>query len=42
MDEHVVLALVLVGVILANAGRYYGFGKAWQRLPAVRNRRYLY
>jgi thiosulfate dehydrogenase [quinone] large subunit len=42
MDEHIVLAIVMVGLILANAGRYYGFGKAWQRVPAVRDRRYLY
>ncbi len=42
MDEHIVLAIVLVGLILANAGRYYGLGKAWQRLPAVKDRRYLY
>jgi thiosulfate dehydrogenase [quinone] large subunit len=42
VDDHVVLAIVLVGLILANAGRYYGLGKAWQRLPIVRDRRYLH
>jgi len=42
VDSHVVLAIVLVGLILANAGRYYGLGKVWQRLPVVRDRRYLH
>lgn len=42
VDDHVVLAIVMVGLILANAGRYYGLGKAWQRLPIVKGRRYLY
>jgi thiosulfate dehydrogenase (quinone) large subunit len=42
VDDHVVLAIVMVGLILANAGRYYGLGKIWQRLPAVKDRRYLY
>lgn len=39
VDQHVVLAIVLIGVILANAGRYGGLGKAWQRLPSVKDRR---
>jgi thiosulfate dehydrogenase (quinone) large subunit len=42
LDEHVVYAIVLVGLILANAGRYYGLGKIWQRVGFVRDRRYLY
>ena len=42
VDDHVVLAIVMVGLILANAGRYYGLGKAWQRLRAVKDHRYLY
>jgi thiosulfate dehydrogenase [quinone] large subunit len=42
LDDHVVYAIVLVGLILANAGRYYGLGKAWQRYELVRDRRYLY
>lgn len=42
LDDHVVSAIVLVGLILANAGRYYGLGKTWQRLEVVRDRRYLY
>ena len=42
LDEHVLEAIVLVGLILANAGRYYGLGKIWQRVGFVRDRRYLY
>lgn len=42
VDEHVVLAIVLVGLILANAGRYYGLGKVWQWVGFVKDRRYLY
>ena len=42
LDDHVVDAIVLVALILANAGRYYGLGKVWQRMEFVRDRRYLY
>jgi thiosulfate dehydrogenase (quinone) large subunit len=35
VDEHVILALVLAGLFLANAGRYYGLGKVWQRTEFV-------
>jgi thiosulfate dehydrogenase [quinone] large subunit len=42
LDDHVVDAIVLVAVILANAGRYYGLGKIWQRMEFVKDRRYLY
>jgi thiosulfate dehydrogenase [quinone] large subunit len=42
VDEHVLYAVVLVGLILANAGRYYGLGKVWQRFRFVEDRRYLY
>jgi thiosulfate dehydrogenase (quinone) large subunit len=42
VDEHVVYIVVLVGLILANAGRYYGLGKIWQRYGFVKNRAYLY
>jgi thiosulfate dehydrogenase [quinone] large subunit len=36
MDDHIVYAVVLVGIMLANAGRYYGLGKAWQRTNLVK------
>jgi hypothetical protein len=42
MDDHFVYAIVLVGLILANAGRHYGMGKVWQRYGLVQDRRYLY
>ena len=42
LDDHVVYAVILVGLILANAGRYWGLGKIWQRYELVRDRRYLY
>ena len=42
VDEHVVYAVVLVGLILANAGRYWGLGKIWQRVGFVKDRRWLY
>ena len=42
LDDHVIEAVVLAGLFLANAGRYYGFGRAWQRLGFVKNRKYLY
>ncbi|HEX6400362.1 MAG TPA: DoxX family protein [Actinomycetota bacterium] len=42
VDDHVIMAAVLVGLILANAGRYYGLGKVWQRYRFVGDRRYLY
>lgn len=35
MDEHIIAALVLAAVFLANAGRYYGLGKVWQRTRLV-------
>jgi thiosulfate dehydrogenase [quinone] large subunit len=42
VDDHFVYVIVLVGLILANAGRYYGLGKVWQRVGVVQDRRYLY
>jgi thiosulfate dehydrogenase (quinone) large subunit len=42
LDEHIVEIVVLVGIMLANAGRYYGLGTAWQKLGFVKDRRYLY
>src|SRR5204863_8095936 len=35
VDEHVVDAVVLAALFLANAGRYYGLGKVWQRTKLV-------
>ena len=41
VDDHVLTVVVLVGLILANAGRYYGLGKMWQNLGFVKTRPYL-
>jgi thiosulfate dehydrogenase [quinone] large subunit len=42
VDDHVIEAVVLVALILANAGRYIGLGRIWQRYSFVENRRWLY
>jgi thiosulfate dehydrogenase (quinone) large subunit len=42
VDDHVIYAVVLVLLILANAGRYYGLGKVWQGYGFVRDRTFLY
>lgn len=36
LDEHIVYAVVLAGLFLANAGRYYGLGRIWQRTELVK------
>jgi thiosulfate dehydrogenase [quinone] large subunit len=36
LDEHVVYAIVLVGIAYVAAGRYLGLGKYWERIPLVR------
>jgi thiosulfate dehydrogenase [quinone] large subunit len=35
MDDHLVYALVLVGLALVGAGHTLGLGKAWERIPVV-------
>jgi thiosulfate dehydrogenase [quinone] large subunit len=41
MDDHIVYALVLVLLALTGAGRTFGFGKTWERLPLVAHRPFL-
>jgi len=36
MDDHLVYALLLVGLALVHAGRTLGLGALWERLPLVR------
>ncbi|WP_249346916.1 hypothetical protein [Microbispora sp. H11081] len=36
MDDHIVYAIVLIGLALANAGDTLGLGKAWAATPLVR------
>ncbi|HEX6844292.1 MAG TPA: hypothetical protein VF235_04170 [Actinomycetota bacterium] len=42
LDDHLMTIVILVGVILANAGLYWGFGRMWQRVGFVKDRKYLY
>jgi thiosulfate dehydrogenase [quinone] large subunit len=42
MDDHLVYALVLVGLALAGAGHTVGLGAAWERLPFVRRHAVLH
>ena len=37
LDDHLVYALVLVLLALVGAGRTWGLGSAWERLPIVRD-----
>ena len=41
MDDHLIYALVLILLAVANAGRYYGLGRWWERTALVRGRPYL-
>ena len=38
VDEHVLAIVLLVAIIAANAGRYLGLGRRWQRLDVVTRR----
>lgn len=41
VDYHVIYALVLVAVAATAAGRTWGLGRAWRRLPLVARHRWL-
>lgn len=41
MDDHIIYALTLVLLGLVGAGRTWGFGAIWERIPFVRNHAYL-
>jgi len=41
IDDHVIYALVLVMLLLANAGRTIGLGKQWERIPFVARNAWL-
>ncbi|MFE6985574.1 hypothetical protein [Streptomyces griseus] len=41
IDYHVLYAAVLVLLAVASAGRTWGLGRTWERLPLVRGRRWL-
>ncbi len=41
MDDHLIYALLVVGLAATNAGDTLGFGKAWGRLPLVQRNPWL-
>ncbi|MFD8566587.1 hypothetical protein [Streptomyces sp. NPDC059639] len=41
MDDHWMIALVLLITAATGAGGYFGLGRAWARLPLVRKNRWL-
>jgi thiosulfate dehydrogenase [quinone] large subunit len=41
MDDHLIYALVLILLALIGAGRTWGFGKAWENIPFVRDHTFL-
>jgi len=41
MDDHLIYALVLVALALANAGHVLGLAQAWERIPLVQRYRAL-
>lgn len=36
IDEHIIYALVLIGLYLSGSGRWLGFGSLWSRIVLVR------
>lgn len=41
IDQHVVYALVMIVVALCSAGRVWGLGRTWERIPLVSRHRWL-
>ena len=41
MDDHLIYAMVLVLLALMGAGKTWGLGKAWERVPFVRDHGFL-
>lgn len=41
IESHLTEAVTIVALALLGAGEYLGFGKAWARLPFVKNNRWL-
>ena len=41
LDDHLIYALVLIGVNLTEAGRHFGLGNRWTQLPTVVNHPWL-
>lgn len=41
LDQHLIYALVLIGVYATDAGQYLGFGRRWSELSLVSKYRFL-
>jgi thiosulfate dehydrogenase [quinone] large subunit len=41
VDDHIIGALVLLGLALVHAGDTFGFGRWWKRQPIVTRNRWL-
>jgi thiosulfate dehydrogenase (quinone) large subunit len=41
LDEHLIFAVILIGLALAGAGHTLGFGRSWARLPLVQRQPWL-
>lgn len=41
VDEHIIYAVLLVALASAGAGRTWGFGKAWAKMPLVKKYPFL-
>jgi thiosulfate dehydrogenase [quinone] large subunit len=41
LDDHLTMALTVVALALVGAGEVLGLGRAWERLPVVRDHRWL-
>ncbi|HEY6748788.1 MAG TPA: hypothetical protein VI357_24115, partial [Mycobacteriales bacterium] len=41
VDDHIIGALVVIGLALVHAGDTFGFGREWKKLPIVRQNRWL-
>jgi thiosulfate dehydrogenase [quinone] large subunit len=42
VDYHVLYAAVMIALAVASAGTTWGLGKAWARLPIVRDHTWLH
>ncbi|MEO7123970.1 MAG: DoxX family protein, partial [Lacisediminihabitans sp.] len=41
VDYHIMYALALIVVAALSAGDWFGFGRAWKKLPLVQDHRWL-
>jgi thiosulfate dehydrogenase [quinone] large subunit len=41
MDNHIIYALLLVGLVVVGAGKTFGFGKQWEGIGFIQRHRWL-